>query len=148
MRKLIWTLLIFVAACGGDNKSSSAPSSTQSSINISGAWSGTAADSTGPGKLNWQIIQNGTLVSGTITVTDTRTNVSGKGTISGTLNGIVLTFTMSIPAGGLPAPFSSCVITTNGTATNVTSSSMNGVYSGNNSCSGAFNNGTFTMVKQ
>jgi hypothetical protein len=35
----------------------------------------------------------------------------------------------------------------NGTATNVTSTSITGTYSGTNSCTGPFTNGTLTLTK-
>jgi hypothetical protein len=41
-----------------------------------------------------------------------------------------------------------CSITTTGVATNVTTSAMNGTYSGVNSCTGPFTNGRFSLTKR
>jgi hypothetical protein len=92
--------------------------------------------------------QSGTSVTGTLTLRDTRSGIAGQGTVSGSLTGSTLSFTMSIPAGGFPSPYSSCTATLSGTANNVTSAAIAGSYSGNNSCGGAVTGGTLSLTKQ
>jgi len=151
-RLLQLTILIvgfLVAGCGSDAPSSpsSSSGSASSSVNLVGTWTGTGSDSSGPGTFTWNITQqNGNQISGTITFRNA-SNIGGLGAISGTLSGTTLAFTLHVPVGALPPPFSLCAISSDGSAQNVTASRISGTYTGTNSCSGPFNNGTLTMTK-
>ena len=57
-------------------------------------------------------------------------------------------FSFMVPVGGFSTPFQTCSAILNGTATNVTATSIVGTYTGTNSCSGPFTNGTITLTKQ
>jgi len=97
--------------------------------------------------MTWTLSQNGASVSGSATLADDTTGVSGRGTISGTLAGAALSFTITIPAGGFPAPYGACTAQTQGSA-QATGASIQGIYNGQNSCTGPFQNGRFSLTKQ
>lgn len=129
--------------CGSSN----APSTAPVGLSLNGTFSGAANDNSGPGILTWVIIQSGNNVSGPLTFSNSPPTITGRGTANGTLNSTTLTFNLAVPAGGLPDPYGTCSIALSGTANNVTNTTITGTYSGNNSCSGAITNGSFTLTK-
>jgi hypothetical protein len=140
---LVCFLGFATAACGGSS-SSTAPAPT---FTLTGTFSGQAGDSSGPGTLTWKITQSGTSVSGSASFTDAATGASGTGNVSGSLSGSTLSFTISIPAGGFPAPADACTASMQGSA-QATSTSIDGTYTGTNSCTGPIQGGHFTLTKQ
>lgn len=139
----VWFLGLSAAACGGSS-SATAPTST---VTLTGTFSGQAGDSSGPGTLTWTLTQSGANVSGLASFTDTATGVSGTGTVSGSVSGATLSFTITIPAGGFPAPANACTASMQGSA-QATSTSIDGMYTGTNSCTGPIQSGHFTLTKQ
>lgn len=137
-------VLAGTAACGGGSGSS--PTSPGSPVVLSGTYSGSAQDTSGPGRMTWQVSQSGTSVSGTATLVDTATNTTLTGTISGSVSGSTLTFQIAVASGASPTPGSSCSASSSGTA-QVTATTINGTYTGTNSCTGAFSNGTLSLSK-
>ena len=140
------------AACGGSGpaaptRPSPTPTPAASAANVSGTWSGPASDSSGPGQMSWQITQTDASFSGTVTMTDTSTGVGGSGSVSGTVAGSTIHFSISIPAAGFQSPFTSCTASVSGDG-QATSSSITGTYTGSNSCSGAIAAGQLTLNKQ
>lgn len=79
-------------------------------------------------------------------MTVTGTSITGRGTLTGTLQGSTMRFTIAIPAGGFDAPYASCTVSVSGdgraTATAITAS-----YSGTNSCSGPVTGGDMNLNK-
>lgn len=151
MVPLFLTLLVF--ECGPDFTPTSGPSgvttSTTSSISaldLTGTWSGTHSDSLGSGTASWSISQVGNNVTGPATFTES--GITARGSATGTLSGNTLTFAFSFPVGSIPPPFSGCAVTTNGTASGVTNTSISGTYTGNNTCQGPLANGRLTLAKQ
>jgi hypothetical protein len=138
--------LLSTTGCG-DSSSSSTTAPSATSVALNGTYSGNASDSSGPGRMTWRLTQTGTAVSGTMTASTPLGTVVFNGNFSGTLSGTTLTFTIAVPAGGVSA-FPSCTITITGSAANVTSSAITGVYTGTSTCSAPFNNGTLTLTKQ
>lgn len=92
-------------------------------------------------------MQSGTSFSGTMTMTDTSTSVTGRGTVSGTVSGSSLQFSVSVLAGGFDSPYNACSATVTGTAS-IGSASVTGTYDGSSSCSGAISSGQLTLSKQ
>jgi len=131
-----------VAALAGGGSSPTEPQS----LNLSGTWSGNASDSSGPGRMTWRLTQTGNTIRGTVTGTDIRGGVPGNGTISGTLSGATLTFTINIS--DFPAPYTNCLVIINGTGTVKNNATIEGAYSGTNSCFGPFTNGWFLLTRQ
>jgi hypothetical protein len=142
--------VIALAGCSKGDSGGTTPSPA-TPANIAGTWSGSASDSSGTGTMTWVITQNGAAISGTLAIVATDVNVAGAGTISGSVDGTSITFTLTIPAGGFGAPYASCTSTSSGTAT-VAGSAISGSYTGNVSgatnCSGAITAGQLNLNKQ
>src|SRR5262245_36060233 len=143
--------LVSASACagggGGGSASPSQPTSPSAAeASLSGTWTGSAADSSGPGVLSWQVSQSGSSISGSVTMADTRTGIIGRGSLSGSLSGSSITFSISVPVGGFDNPFGSCSATISGTAQAGTGS-ITGTYTGSNSCSGDVGSGQFSMSR-
>jgi hypothetical protein len=145
MRKFGFVLFLaaFAAGCGSSGNSIR-PSDAGSLSGYAGTWMGSMAESGGSmmgsgmmsGQMTWQMTQTGTNVTGNMDMTGFKG--TGKMMISGTIAGQTMSFTMNIPAGGMPE--SGCASTGNGTA-QMNGNTMTGTYSGSNTCSGAFSNG-------
>ena len=115
---------------------------------LTGTWSGPANDSSGPGQMTWQVTRSGTSISGDdVHDRHTSTKVTGRGTVSGTVSGSSLQFTVSVLAGGFDSPYSTCSASVSGNAT-ISSASVTGTYDGSSSCSGAIASGQLTLNKQ
>lgn len=97
--------------------------------------------------MSWTVTQSGSSFSGTVSLTDVSSGVSGAGPLSGTMSGTTLSFTMSIPAGGFGEPYASCSANASGQGT-VTGSSISATYTGSSSCSGAIAGGIITLSRQ
>jgi hypothetical protein len=124
------------------------PAPTGSSVvNLTGNWGGSVSDSSGPGQMSWQLTQTDTSFSGTMTMTDASTGVTGQGSVSGTVSGGSFHFSISVRAGGFSSPYASCTADASGDG-QAASATITGTYSGSNSCSGAIASGQLTMQKQ
>lgn len=124
----------------------SSPTTPNSAVTLGGTYSGSTSDSTGSGTMTWTASQSGSSVSASVTATTAKSMIAFTGSLSGGLTGTALTFTITVPAGGISG-FPICSATINGSAI-VSSSTISGTYTGTNSCSGAFSNGQFTLAKQ
>ena len=96
--------------------------------------------------MTWQLQQSDAAVSGTLTMTDTGTGRAGLGTITGTMSGEALSFTLRVPLGGFADPWASCTAEVTGAA-QVSASTMTGSYTGTNSCTGPISSGQFTLTR-
>jgi hypothetical protein len=147
-RFLVVAVLTCAAGCSGTTPSSPAqPTPGPTPFNLAGKWSGTAIDSSGPGQMTWQLTQNGTTFSGTLSMTDTTARITGTGTVSGSVSGSSISFSLAIPAGGFGGTYASCSASASGTA-QASSSQLTGTYAGSNSCTGAITSGQFTLSSQ
>jgi hypothetical protein len=158
---LVVSSLLTLAACGGSASTPAAPTSTSpaTSTSLSGTWTGTSADTSGPEKLSLAVAQNGTAVTGTMNISDTGRSMMGNGSMQGTVNGSTMTFHMTVPSGGFNGTMSSCSMGVDGQATMSSDGlTMTGTYSGTmagmmsggmmgQSCGGAMNNGQFTLTR-
>ena len=155
MRKFgfILFLAVFGAGCGG-GEHSMGPRGPGSMTNHTGTWGGSMSESGGAtmgsgmmggmmsGRMTWQMTQTEANVTGHMEMSAFRG--TGRMAISGTISGQTMTFTMNIPAGGMPEP--GCTATGNGTA-HMNGNTMTGTYSGSNTCSGAFTNGRIMLSR-
>lgn len=94
--------------------------------------------------MTWQITQTGASFSGVLTSTDAATNIVGRGSISGSISGSSIQFSIAVPAGGFDAPFATCSADITGDA-QASDSSITGKYSGTNSCMGAITAGNLSL---
>lgn len=134
-RLFLTTLMVIGLAavgCGGDT--------TGPVADLTGMWSGSASDNTGPGTLTFLLTQQESNVSGSFTARDNASGASMSGSLEGTISSDG-TF-----KGDLWGDFSICAVTVKFTS-KVSSSSMKGTYSGTNSCSGSISNGQFNLQK-
>jgi hypothetical protein len=150
-------LLVWAATSAGCTASPTAPVATQS---LTGAWLGSAADSSqtlgagsmmgqaSMGAMTWQLTQNGTAVTGSMTFAGSGMQGRMPGTLTGTLSGDILTFTIDMPMGSMHNVLSvTCSSRATGTALiNRATMTMTGTYSGAHSCHGPFNNGQMLMT--
>jgi hypothetical protein len=97
--------------------------------------------------MTWVMAQSAGAISAPVTAKTALGIVIFNGTLLGTLAGTSLTFTISVPAGGVSG-FSDCTAKIDGTASGVSSSTISGTYTGTNSCSGPFTDGRFSLSKQ
>ena len=141
-----FSLLVSSLACGGSSGSSPTQPSS-SSLTVTGTWSGSASDSSGPGQMTWQITQSGASFSGTLTMTDTGTRATGRGTVMGSVSGTSIQFTLAVLAGGFDSPYVSCTADVSGSGS-ATSTAITGTYAGSSSCGGAIASGQLTLNKQ
>lgn len=107
-------------------------------LNLTGNWSGPSTNSFESGTLTLQLTQTGTFVNGTGSLA--RSDVTRGCNIQASLSGTTLTFTINIGAQG------GCPTTVGGTA-QVSSTSIDGTYSGT-SCQGSVSNGRLTLSRQ
>src|SRR5262245_11193716 len=117
--------LLSVAACTSAPPAPSAPTGPPApATNLAGQWRGAASDSSGPGSITLQLTQTGGDISGTATMSVNGTSITGRGTLTGTLTGSTLRFTIAVPTGGFDAPYASCTVSVSGdgraTATSIT----------------------------
>jgi hypothetical protein len=96
--------------------------------------------------MTWILTQNDSSFSGTVTMRDTASGVTGTGTVSGTVSGSALQFSLSVPAGGFSSG-GACSATVAGSGT-ATASAISGSYAGSNSCVGSLSSGQLTLNKQ
>jgi len=132
------------AACGGSSPSE--PSDPLPVIDLTGTWTGTASDSSGPGTMTWVLARTSSGASGQATTQSPLGTVQLTGTVVLDLNGASATWRLDVPAGGvLGVP--TCTVTVTGTAT-VTTTTISGRYSGTGSCTDPFSDGTIALAKQ
>jgi len=145
---LVVAMLACATGCGGSGTPPSTQPTGPAPFDLTGKWSGTATDSSGPGQMTWQVTQqNGATFSGTLSMTDTTANVTGTGAVSGSVSASSVSFSLAIPAGGFGGRSASCTASASGTA-QASSSQLTGTYAGSNSCSGAITSGQFTLSRQ
>lgn len=130
------------AGCGGPT----APSSPAPPA-IAGVWTGQITDTSGPAEATWQLTQSGASISGSVALLDPATGFQVRGSVSGTLGGSALQFSLTVPVGGFDAPYSNCSADIVGDA-QATSSSIVGEFSGTNSCTGPISSGRVTLSRR
>ena len=136
--------VVTASGCGGGQSTPMTP--TGSTSVMAGVWSGTATDSSGSGQMFWTLTQSGTSFSGSHRLVDGSAGVTGTGTVTGMVSDGTITFSLSVPAGGFDGPFTNCSATMTGQGS-VSGPTLNGRYTGSNSCAGTFDAGTLTLSK-
>ena len=166
---------LLALACGAgsgppDEASPSGGSPAEPSQGVSlGTWVGTGVDSNektgvnsgtpiGTTIVTWTFRQTDASVSGTVTTQSTDApsttcnscHRSRTGTLSGTIDGTTLTWTISFPADGFLDPTPQCPATLTGTVSlsEITEGSLSGLYTGEDKCEGQILGGTVTMARQ
>lgn len=143
--------LVTLAACGSPSKPSppdppDTPKTPETPIDLTGTWSGTASDSSGPGTTTWVLTKTATGAAGTATTRSPLGTVVLTGTVSLEQTGTSATWRLDIPAGGV-SELPACTVTVTGTAT-IAATTITGTYNGTGSCSAPFTDGTVSLTKQ
>lgn len=108
---------------------------------------GSMMGQTGMGTMIWQLTQNGSTVTGSMSFSGSGMQGRMPGSLLGTMSGDDMTFTMDMPARSMMS--SGCSSRATGTAhVNRSTMTMTGTYSGSHSCSGAFTDGQMTMARR
>jgi hypothetical protein len=118
------------------------PFSGPPAFDVTGTWSGPASDEKIASTFTFNLTQTGGSVTGTVVV-HANTGPVARGTITGTMSGATLTYTIDLPNAGGPG----CTVTLEGTA-NVSAAAISGTYTGNAVCSGPFSGGLISLAKQ
>jgi hypothetical protein len=144
MRTPVVVLALVTTLAGWTACSHSPSAPTSDAADVSGAWAGAAADTTGFGDVQWQVTQSGGTFAGTVAITDRTVPVTGRGTVSGSILSGTLRFTMVVPSGGFDNPFGECSTTVTGDAT-VSATTITGTYAGVSTCGGKVYGGQLTL---
>lgn len=160
MRTLSLVVFSFVTvtACGGSPSAPAAPTPNPSGTltSLSGTWAGPSSDTSGPAMMTWIVSQSGSVMAGTMNISDSGRGMMGNGSLQGTINGSTVTFHMAVPNGGFNSMMSSCSMSVDGqaqmsadghTMTGTYSGTMSGMMSRMQSCGGAMNNGHLTLTR-
>lgn len=137
------------SACSG---SASPPTTPSATTTMSGAWLGSAFDSSG--SMMGAGLASAMMLNTTWTLTQTGSTFSGSmrfaghsgrpASVFGTLNGRSGTFTITMPSGSMM--MGTCTATANGTFDmDDTMAQLHGTYSGLNTCTGPFDQGEISM---
>jgi hypothetical protein len=140
---MVVTALLLASACGDDlpTDPSDAP------LNLGGIWRGAITVNSLPADMTWTLTQNAAAVSGPALVALPTGIVLMNGSLTGSLSGTTLTYTIDVPAGGIPLQ-PSCSGRIGGTSTAVSASNMNGTYTVTSStCTTGLTSGTFTLTR-
>ncbi|HKF42712.1 MAG TPA: hypothetical protein VKG01_06415 [Thermoanaerobaculia bacterium] len=125
------------------------PFASPPAFDLTGTWSGPASDDSGPTTMTWTLTQSGGSITGAFfAVEPAPHNTQYRGTISGSLSGTSLTYTINVPKGsivGLP----NCFVAINGSAV-ASANAIVGTYTGDTGkdCIGPFANGLLSLAKQ
>jgi hypothetical protein len=147
-RVILGLVLAVVAAACNDSSSPSEP--TPQTVNLSGTWTGNVSVQGASAQMVWTLSQTSdTAVSGPVRIGLPTGTVLLNGFLTGTLNGTVLTYTISVGPGGIPLS-PTCVGQLGGamTATLGATSTLAGDFTVRSStCPAPVSNGTITLTK-
>jgi hypothetical protein len=143
-------LLVCASAAAWACSDNSTPTTPSSGIDVSGRWLGDLAVLGTTARMTWTLSQSGTTVSGPVLLGLPTGTVLLNGTLSGTLSGSTLTYTIAVGPGNIPTqPSCAGQIAGTMTVTAGSTSSMTGTsaVTGSN-CTPPFPGGTLTLTKQ
>jgi len=144
------TLLLGLTILPGCTESSSTTAPGPSTLQIGGTWAGSVSVSGSDARLTWVLSQNGTAITGPVSIVLSSGIVLMNGTFTGTLTGSTLTGTVAVTPGGIPV-YPACTGQLSATM-NVTLgpvSTMNGPLSlVSSTCSVPFTNSIVTLTRQ
>ena len=139
-------LALLVVGCGSSNSPSSIVSG-----GVSGTWSGDLSVEGQTATMTWTLTQTGQDVSGRVVLALTSGVVLLNGTLTGTLTGSSLPFTIMVSPGGIPSQ-TLCSGQLGGTATLATNGArptLAGSYSIiSSNCTTPISTGSFTLTRQ
>jgi hypothetical protein len=143
---MVLVLLVLVTTIGcGSTESPSAPSA----VSVSGNWAGDLSVQETTARMTWTLTQSGSTVTGPVLIVLPSGVVLLNGTLSGTVSGSTLTYTIDVRAGGIPSE-PGCTGQLGGTATlGAIPTTLTGSYAISSSpCRTPVSNGSVTLTKQ
>lgn len=149
MRHAFQAALVVAVLGVGCTSDKSPTQSAPSPLNLTGVWSGDLPLQETPARMSWSLTQTNTSVTGQVLILLPTGTVLLNGTLTGTLTGSTLTYTIAILPGGilsLPACSGQLAGTTN--AAIGTPSTLSGSYAVTSStCATPLTGGDFTLTK-
>jgi hypothetical protein len=144
------TLLLGLASLPACSESGSTTTPSPTTTQIGGTWNGSVTVSGSDGRMTWVLSQNGTAITGPVSIGLSSGIILLNGTFSGTLTGTTLSGSIAVSPGGIPV-YPSCTgqlsATMNVTLGSV--STMNGpVALVSSTCPVPFTTSTVTMTRQ
>lgn len=141
--------LLIIAAC---SSSPSAPSM----LSLAGNWSGPGSNMLGSHTLSLTITQQGNLLSGTavtqaadpVGTTCSSCHMNKMGTLSGTIEGTTVSLNMTFPSGNPAEPTPICSATMTINVTGITAATIEGPYTGSDTCEGQWTAATVKLTRQ
>ncbi|PYR28688.1 MAG: hypothetical protein DMF98_02125 [Acidobacteria bacterium] len=147
--RLLATLLCIVAAWGCNDSSPNNPAAVTQAT-LTGRWTGDLIVQGVTGRMTWTLSQTGTSVTGPVTIGLPNGVVLLNGTLSGTLTGTSLDYTIAVAASGVPDQ-PACTGQLGGTMTVTTgtvSTMIGPIAVRSTNCSIQFPTSSFTLTKQ
>jgi hypothetical protein len=138
--------LLVLLACGNGNS----PSPPSASSNLTGTWAGDLSILNTAARMSWVLTQSTNTVAGPVLILMPNGVVLVNGTLSGTLSGLTLTYTIDLAPGGIPSQ-PGCSGQLGGTVTLGTgqTSTLSGSYVvRSTTCPIELSTGSFVLAKQ
>ena len=121
---------------------------SDAALNLTGTWRGNVTVAGIGTVMTCTLTHAASAVNGPVVIGVPSGTVLVNGILAGTLSGNVLTYTISVPPGGVNGQ-PACSGQFSGATNAVSSTTMNGTYNlTSSSCTTGFANGTFTLTKQ
>jgi len=140
---LLCGVTLTAAACGNDQVAMPSPPP----VNLTGTWAGDLTVQGMPARMTWTLTQAGSTATGPVLVSLSSGVVLLNGALSGTLTGAVLTYSISVAAGGLPTQ-PTCTGQLGGSVTATSASTLTGAFTVvSSSCPTPLADGAFTLAK-
>lgn len=134
---------LIATACGDEMPTEP----TNQATDLTGTWRGNITVSSVSAIMTWTLAQTGTSVNGPVIIALPTGVVLMNGTVTGTLSGTSLGFTVTVPAGGIVSQ-PGCSGQIAGANMVVSSTTMTGAYSiVNSTCTTGLTNGTFVLTR-
>ncbi len=140
----------WLAAGCSSNSSQTMPSAPQAPFTLTGTWSGDMALEGTSARMTWTLTQTGTSVFGPVLVLLPSGVVLMNGTFAGSLASSVVSYTITVLAGGIPSkPACTGQLAGSATATPGAPATLAGSYTlSASTCSTPFSSGSFTLTRQ
>jgi hypothetical protein len=150
LTRILATVVCVVAAWGcNDNTTASTPTPI-SQATVTGRWTGDLAVQGVTGRMTWTLTQSGTSVTGPVIIALPTGIVLLNGTLSGSIMGTALDYTIAVGANGVPNQ-PRCTGQLGGTmsvSTGVVSTMTGPISVTSTNCSIQFSTSNFTLTKQ
>jgi hypothetical protein len=144
LKSVLIAAALVSAACGDEMPTDP----TDRPASLTGTWRGTITVTNITATMTWTLTQTGSAVTGPAVIGLSSGAVLMNGTVSGTLSGSTLPFTLTVSPGGIPAQ-PACTGQIAGTNTVSGTSTMNGSYTvASSTCTTGLTSGTFTLTRQ